>query len=75
MLTLATLEQILDCGPIVAVNVDLRLIVTRNGVYYNVFNEKGDCIDVRAVSKDMWNITAAKFWDEGKKFAEEYNGE
>ncbi len=73
---MATLADVLDYGPILAVDEDYGFLVTGNGSYFNLWAfrpdatyENTDCCvipDGRAGTAGMYGHTAAEFWDAGK---------
>jgi hypothetical protein len=69
-----TLSEVLEYGPIVAVDEDNIYLVTANGAYLNFWVNGVDGwknTTCRSREKDMYETTAAQIWDDGKKYLDE----
>ena len=82
-MSILNLEEVLEYGPICAVDSELGILVTVNGAYLNYWNYAGkashsmggvwtntDCAALGKGMEGLYAITGAEMWDIGKKHLE-----
>lgn len=82
-----TIFEVLDCGPIVAKDEELGLLVTVNGSYLNLWVERPGKLlvsgyvmgwentDCRCGHPDLYTLTVAKAMDLAEEWLKEIRGE
>lgn len=71
-----TIAEVMEYGPILAVDEETGMMVTGNGSYYSLWVRVDEshwtAADACTVPKDMYQQTAADFWDGGKSALQDW---
>ena len=69
-----SLSEVLDLGPILAIDDESTVLISGNGAYLNVWVARGggwDNVDCRARVNDLYETSAADLLDEARAYLAE----